>query len=599
MSLLACLALVAATSDGTTGGSITIPAPKSRFELQSPLPDVQGVMLDTGGDSWGVAQDTAKTKFLQARILWIDGTANLDKIDSDEHCAALCQAIASAGFNTVVLDVKPIVGFTLYPSKIAPKLNEWKGKTVAADFDPLKAMLREAKVNHLLFYVSMNCFSEGHRDFKLGPGYNKPQWQTTLYEPKFSLVSPIGGSYPVGATPGKMPVDGSTIGCFQDKNGTPPPQDSFYCVTLNRQGTVIEALSGVGIRNVNIPTNGSLLVGSGDAGNFLRAQCPVGVKLRFDSLPDFVKIADRPDQQVPLIVDANNPDVQEYELSLVKEVVANYDVDAVVFDDRLRYGGLNADFSDATQSAFEKYVGRRVAWPDDVFKWTLSPTLNRGILAGPYYDAWLTWRALIIRNFVARVQQTVHGVRQHTQFGVYAGSNYGDYPRFGHNWASPDADPGYWFDTPEYAQTGTAPLLDFMISGCYYPTATIYDALAQGIGIGYSVEGAGQMVNRLVRDETWVYAGISLDQFQGNPDGLRAALQAACGSTQGVMVFDLSHGIDQFYPLFRAAFNNGRQSPSAVTGLLQEVRRKRAALDKSGKKEPPIPINTGGAGIGM
>ncbi len=602
MSLFAAAALVLATRstrDLADTTPLSIPAPKPRFELQSPLPGINGVMLDTGGDGWGLAQQTAKTKFLQARILWIDGTANLDKIGSDEQCSALARQIATVGFNTIVLDVKPIAGLVLFPSKIAPKMNEWKSKSLPADFDPVKALLREAKANNLQFYVSMNCFSEGHRDFKVGPGYGKPAWQTVIYEPKFSLVSILGGSFAVSATPGKMPIDGNTIGCFADKTNLPPPQDSFYCVTLNRQGTVIEALSGVGLRTVVIPTNGSLLVGSGDAGNFLRAQCPVGSKVRFDSLPEFVPIADRPDQQIPLIVNPNNPDVQDYELSLVKEVTANYDIDGVIYDDRLRFGGLNADFGPTTEAAFERYVGRRLAWPEDVFKWTLTPSLNRGILAGPYYDAWMTWRALTIRNFVQRAQSVVKATRPRTQFGVYAGSNYGDYPRFGHNWASPDAEPGYWFDTPEYAQTGTAPLFDFMISGCYYPTATIYDALAQGIGIGFSIEGAGQLVNRLVRDQTWCYAGISLDQFTGNPDGLKNALQAACGATQGVMVFDLSHGIDPFWAVFRQAFDDRRPSPSSVVGLLQDVRKRRAQLDKMGKKDPPIPINSGGAGIGM
>ncbi len=603
MSLFAALAAMAIRAKlgvaPPVEAPLSVPVPKSRFQLSSPNPTIPGVMLDILGDGYGVAQDTAKQKFLQARILWIDGTANLDKMGSDAQCAALARQIAMTGFNTIVLDVKPIAGYVLFPSKIAPKMNEWKGKMIPPEFDPVKVMLREARANHLQIYTSMNCFSEGHRDFKVGPGYGNPAWQTMLYEPKYSVISILGGSFPVATIPGKMPTDGNTIGTYADKTNLPPPQDSFYCVTLNRQGIVIEALSGVGLRTVNIPNQGSLLIGSGDAANFLRAQCPVGAKMRFDSLPEFVPIADRPDEQIPLIVNPNNPDVQDYELSLVKELLTNYDVDGVIYDDRLRYGGLNADFSPVSEAAFERYLGRRISWPDDVYRWTLSPSLNRGIAAGPYYDAWLVWRAQVIRNFVARVQQTVKTTRPRAQFGVYAGSNYGDYPRFGHNWASPDAEAGFWFMTPEYAQTGTAPLLDFMISGCYYPTATIYDAMSQGIGIGFSVEGAGQFVNRMVKDQTWVYAGIDLSQFANNPDGLKNAIQAACGSTQGVMVFDLSHNIDPMWSVFRQAFDEPRVSPSSVPGLLSEVRKKRAQQDKSGKKEPPVPISSGGAGIGM
>ena len=53
----------------------------------------------------------------------LDATANLDRINTEEKITALVQKIKETGFNTLVLDVKPIVGVNhphdlkLYPEK--------------------------------------------------------------------------------------------------------------------------------------------------------------------------------------------------------------------------------------------------------------------------------------------------------------------------------------------------------------------------------------------------------------------------------------------------------------------------------------------------
>src|SRR5471030_546732 len=56
---------------------------KPRFELASPLPTVPGVMVDSYSNGLGVAQQLARSYDLQARILWIDGTANIDKYNTE------------------------------------------------------------------------------------------------------------------------------------------------------------------------------------------------------------------------------------------------------------------------------------------------------------------------------------------------------------------------------------------------------------------------------------------------------------------------------------------------------------------------------------
>ncbi len=580
---------------------LNVKPPMSRFDLKSPIPNLRGVMMDWVGNSYGIGQTLAASQRLQARILWVDATANIERVNTTEKIGALVRNVKLAGFNTIVFDIKPISGQVMYPSKLAPKMAEWKGKILPADFDPLAGMVAECKNVGISLFVSLNAFSEGHRDFKVGPGYEKKDWQTVIYEPLISAYSVYNDNFPVSSLTNKLAANGDQIAAFNDRNALPDQGTAdMFAVALDRFGSVTATYQGVNVPVARVPRDGSVLVGKGAAGNFLRNQAPINSRVRFDTVPKFVPISERPEQQVPLMVNPNNPDVQNYAESIIKEVVGNYDVDGVIYDDRMRYGGINADFSAATQQQFEKYVGRRMSWPDDVFKFTLSPSLNRGVVPGRYYEAWMTFRAQTLRNFMLRMRQAVKMTRQRTHFGLYAGSWYGEYTRFGNNWGSPDLEAGFWFLTPEYSQTGIAPLCDFMITGCYYPTSTIYDAMSGGLPIGNSVEGAGQLSNRIVRDQTWVYAGIALDQFKNNPDGLRAALQAACGATQGVMVFDLSHDIEPMWQVFAQAFaSDPRSAPHAQVGLLAEVRRRRAQLDKLGHKDPPVNINAGSSGTGL
>ncbi len=299
------------------------------------------------------------------------------------------------------------------------------------------------------------------------------------------------------------------------------------------------------------------------------------------------------------MVNPNGPEVQRYEISIAQEVVKNYPVDGIIYDDRFRYEGMNADFSDLTKEEFEHAVGKTLIWPDSVFRFTLSKALLRGVCPGPYYDAWMGWRAQVLHDYLAKVRHAIKEIRQTAELGLYVGSWYGDYPALGDNYASPLTKAGFWFLTPSFRSAGTAPLLDFLISGCYYATPTVYDAMCNGVAIGETIEAAGTLTNRMVRDECWSYAGIDLDDFQNDPDGLLNALQAACASTQGVMIFDLSHGIDPMWSVFERAFSVRKRPPHASTQALANVRRRRMLDDKAHIQEPPVVIAAGGAGVGQ
>src|SRR5689334_16082290 len=80
----------------------------------------------------GVAQAVTQQAGLEGRVLWMDGTANLQRLSTRQGVAAVMDRCVRAHINTVVIDVKPLSGHVLYESKIAPKLKEWKGFTYPA-----------------------------------------------------------------------------------------------------------------------------------------------------------------------------------------------------------------------------------------------------------------------------------------------------------------------------------------------------------------------------------------------------------------------------------------------------------------------------------
>lgn len=591
----------------------------NRFERVAPLPTLPSVMLDAYGNGYGVAQQTARAKRLQARILWVDGTANLDRVNTKEKVVALVRLAKDIGFNTIVFDVKPIVGYTLYPSKLTGKLERWRDQRLPRDFDPLRHMSDEAKRQGVPLFVSMNAFSEGHRMArqaqddpnspfgKPGPGYDRPDEQTVLYEP-IPIVTAGGRKLPVSLPFNRWPSDAESLGAFKAlKPLGKVPTDAFG-IALNGEGVVWGRYDAAALQRMsdqgwlweppNVEPGSTLLVGRGALAGHLREHGFLRATLKVESSAHFVRISARPEQQIPLMMNPHHPDVRKRALSFVDEVMRNYPIQGVVFDDRLRFGGKNADFSELTRAAFEARVGEKLKWPEDVFTFTYTPAFASGIRPGKWYDAWLAWRAETLTNWVAEAASLTRRIRPGAQFGIYAGSWFGDYAAFGANYSAQSFDGPFPFLTPEYRQTGFAHHLDFLITGCYYSVATIADAMERDLPAGRTIEAAGQLTNRAARDQTWAYAGIMLQDFYGSPARLKPALQAAIGSTQGVMVFDLSHRFDTFAPILKQAFRQPAAAPHADAKLIDDVRRRRALLDKMGVDEPPVMIREGAPGVG-
>jgi hypothetical protein len=242
--------------------------------------------------------------------------------------------------------------------------------------------------------------------------------------------------------------------------------------------------------------------------------------------------------------------VQEYELKIIEEIVKKFDIDGIVLD-RVRYDGIYADFSDSSRIKFERWLGRAIKFPEDIFK-----IEGDSIIKGRYFKEWLEWRALTIKKFFEKARKIVKSLKPNVLFGDYAGSWYLTYYELGANWASEKYKPEFDWASENYNKTGYAELLDFLCSGLYFYEVTKDEVESKSAidaskltepgmkatkEILYSVEGSAELVKKVTMGVVPVYGSLYVEQYKGEPERFKRAIEMAFEKTDGVMIFDLVH----------------------------------------------------------
>jgi hypothetical protein len=210
---------------------------------------------------------------------------------------------------------------------------------------------------------------------------------------------------------------------------------------------------------------------------------------------------------------------------------------------------------------------------------------GRGIVRGPYFKEWVTWRARNIKEWLQEATNLVRLRRPAARVGVYVGSWYPRYFNVGVNWGSDAHRPEYDWTTSNYNETGYASLLDYVTTGCYYGLATREEARVQGYPEDATVQAAAEMSCQAVADASFVYAGIYLLDYKDRPEAFRRALRTALESSQGVMIFDLSY-LEEYnwWNVLTETFTEPRRAPHDVPDLLPAIRRARQALTTAAKR---------------
>lgn len=532
----------------------------------------------------GKGRETAREKVLSniighpahsGRVLWYDLTANLDRLNSTEKVEDIVGKTATAGFDTIVLDVANNTGFVAYDSAIAPHVSEaerYADIDIPAGYDLLAEVLPVAHRHGLQVHANINAFALGVTANAEGPAFDHPEWQSVFYEGQRLAV--IGNEgYPIAGTNIERTDD--QLVRYTSEQGDVSP--------ANRWGVEIAVVDGVvtALRDrrtddsspLPVPDGGVVLSGHGAARSWLANHAMVGVQIDTSQTETiFVPAAEHSAQSATFV----NPilgEVQDYATSVLLELVENYDIDGIVLD-RARYASEYADFSDASRSAFEDRIGSKVnSWPEDVFEIVFTDS-GQSIERGSLFPEWIEFRASVIRDFVEHAGALVHESDPSVLYSTYAGAWHPLYWQEGVNWGSQDYQPDYEWASPNYGSTGYAESLDYFMAGTYFVDVTREEAAESGQPEDwYSVEGSADLAMEANDLSTFVYGSLFVQQYEGDHESFRRAMNMAMDRTHGLMIFDLVY-LEQYdwWSIVEEVLSGPGTSPHTNPGLLNLMR---------------------------
>ncbi|MGM0530306.1 MAG: alpha amylase family protein [Bacteroidota bacterium] len=413
---------------------------------------------------FGACNDTSKGEEGQEKpvYMWFDCEANYERLSYPDSIQYYMEKVKDIGVTDVVVDIKAIMGETLYDSEYAPYMDEWEGVERPRDYDMLGNFIDVGKELGIKVHASLNVFSGGHNFHDRGIIYDEhSDWQSINFW--HDSIMPISE------------------------------------MDWNYNGMMNPAL----------------------------------------------------------------PEVQEYQLNIIEEVAQKYpELDGLLLD-RARYDGITSDFSKFSKRAFEEYADLEVEnFPEDILYWTKDEDDEYQWKEGEHFKKWLEWRASVIYHFFEDARNVVKETNPNINFGTYTGAWYPVYYEVGANWASQKYDPSEDYDwaTEDYKNYGYAELLDIYMSGLYFYEVTIDEvealneveaekrgeaAMGEGKDYWYSVEGSAQLANKVVKDAVPVTGSLYVEQYEDNEEQFSEAVKMACGSTDGLMIFDIVHIIQR------------------------------------------------------
>uniref|UniRef100_A0AB33J4P1 DUF4985 domain-containing protein n=1 Tax=Prevotella sp. GTC17259 TaxID=3236795 RepID=A0AB33J4P1_9BACT len=339
---------------------------------------------------------------------------------------------------------------------------------------------------------------------------------------------------------GEVLFDSKTAPRMRDWQGFQRPDFDYL-------GTFIQAAHALGMR-----VEASLNVFCAGHNYFDRGQI-------YSGHPEWASVVYTPEGLKPIteqkqkygaMVNPLNQEYRKHIIEVLRELTGKYpSLDGLVLD-RVRYDGIEADFSRLSQETFQRFLHQEVqSWPQDIFTWQQGK-----VVRGKYFKQWVRWRSQVIRDFMAEMRRAVKDVNPHIEFGTYTGAWYPSYYEVGVNFASNRYNPypAYDWATEDYHTTGYMELLDLYITGNYYTDITVADAQknTQGVrnetdsqlqtGTWYSVEGACKHLQGILNSHPF-YGGMLVDQLYGQPERISEAVEMNLRHSDGLMVFDICH----------------------------------------------------------
>ena len=111
------------------------------------------------------------------KYLWFDATANFERFAVRDSVDLYLDKACRAGFNRIVVDVRPVEGDVLYASDFMTQATTIGSVTVPArGWDYLQFFLDEAHKRGLKVTVSTTIFPMGMPSTRQGPVYRDSKW---------------------------------------------------------------------------------------------------------------------------------------------------------------------------------------------------------------------------------------------------------------------------------------------------------------------------------------------------------------------------------------------------------------------------------------
>lgn len=234
--------------------------------------------------------------------------------------------------------------------------------------------------------------------------------------------------------------------------------------------------------------------------------------------------------------------VQAYEISVVSEFLQKYNnLDGIIFD-RVRFNGIESDFSGFTKQRFEAFLGQGQKitwWPRDIYSLNLQND-EWQIVPSEYFLDWIAFRAQAIHDFLNNLVKKVREQNRFIPIGNFVGSWYPTYYEYGVNWASSKYLIEEEWAREDYNETSVTDLVDYLISGCYFPRITMDEAEKEGAEWWMSIEGGALISMEVVKNDLPVYASVWVEQFKSDSEKFKQALNTALELTDGLYIYDLS-----------------------------------------------------------
>ena len=110
-------------------------------------------------------------------VLWIDAEANFSRLSTQAGIKRYLDMAQDAGFNAIVVDVKPVQGDVLYDSELFSHCTSLGGYTIEdRGYDYLQYFIDQARERDMRISVSTTIMTLGLPSSKSGPGYTDPYW---------------------------------------------------------------------------------------------------------------------------------------------------------------------------------------------------------------------------------------------------------------------------------------------------------------------------------------------------------------------------------------------------------------------------------------